>query len=84
MEVPLVRNPALTCFDEVEKLGVGPEEHWLYFIEWEANDQCHNIPTQVPKYLSYMYWLSCCKVLKFCMVYSSVQTETKLLYGWVI
>ena len=22
--------------------------------------------------------------MKFCMLYSSVQTETKLLYGWVI
>ena len=27
---------------------------------------------------------SCYKVLKYCIVYSSVQTETKLLYGWVI
>ena len=31
-----------------------------------------------------MYWFSCYKVLKFCMVYSLVQTETKLLYDWVI
>ena len=31
-----------------------------------------------------MYWFNCYKVLKFCMVCSSVQTETKLLYGWVI
>ena len=37
MGVPLVRNPALIFFDEVEKLGVRPEENWLYFIEWEAN-----------------------------------------------
>ena len=25
---------------EVEKLGVRPEENWLYFIEWEANNKC--------------------------------------------
>ena len=25
---------------EVEKLGVRPEENWLYCIEWEANDKC--------------------------------------------
>ena len=43
-----------------------------------------HILTNVPKYLAYMYWFSCYKVLKFCMLYSSVQTETKLLYGWVI
>ena len=31
-----------------------------------------------------MFCFSCYKALKFCVVYSLVPTETKLLYGWVI
>ena len=42
------------------------------------------ILTNVPKYLACMYWFSCYNVLKICMLYSSVQTETKLLYRWVV
>ena len=41
MGLLLVHNPLWTwCFDDVEKLSVRPEENWLYFIEWEANDKC--------------------------------------------
>ena len=52
------------------------------YVPWSVGKR--HILTNVPKYLAYMYWFSCYKVLKFCMLYSSVQTETKLLYGWVV
>ena len=62
-----------------------PEENWLYFIELEANDKCMYLGRWENAIFSQMYQNTLLICTELAVIkYSSVQTETKLLYGWVI
>ena len=91
MGLPLVHNPTLNMmfwWSWKTKRETGRKFaifHWKLMIsvctlvggKTSYSHKCTKIPWL-------LYWFSCYKVLKFCMLYSSAQTETKLLYGWVI